>query len=99
MDRLTAKTMQQRLGEVDEDFKRLHFAIVDLLDQREDLEMEPAIFDEHEDRIGKLGHRLQQLILWDESAKRELTAPTMSLEAAAEPPSSYVEDWTAWKAL
>ena len=63
MDRLMAKSMQQRLGKVDEDFKRLHFTIIDLLDQHEDLEMEQAIFDEHEDRIGELGDRLQQLVL------------------------------------
>ena len=85
MDRLTAKRMQQRLCEVDEDFKRLHFAIIDLLEQKEDLEIEQANFDEHENRIGEPGYRLQQLILQDKSAKGELTAPPMNLEAAAEP--------------
>ena len=81
MDRLAAKRMQQALGKVDEVFKRLHFAIVDLPERRKDLETEHAIFDEHEDRIGNLGDHLQQLVLWDKSA----TAPPMGLEAAAEP--------------
>ena len=85
MERLTAKRMQQRLGEVDGDFKRLHFTIVDLLEQQEDLELKQAIFDEHEDRIDELGDRLQQLILRDESAKGELTAPLKGLETSTEP--------------
>ena len=46
--------MQQQLCEVDEEYKRLHFAIVDLLEQQEELEMEQANFNEHEDRIGEL---------------------------------------------
>ena len=75
MERLTAKRMQQRLGEVDKDFKSLHFTIVDLLKEQEDLELEQAIFDEHKDRIDELGDCLQQLILRDESAKGESTAP------------------------
>ena len=69
MERLTAKRMQQRLGEVDKDFKHLHFTIVDLLEQQEDLEIEQVVFDDHEDRVGELGDYLQQLILQDESAK------------------------------
>ena len=75
MNRLTTKRMQQRIGKVDEDFKRLHFAIVDLLEQQGDLEMEQAIFDEHEDTIGDLGNRLQQLVLQDEPTQKELTYP------------------------
>ena len=50
VDWLTMKRLQQQLGKVHEDFKRLHFTIVDLLEQREDLEEEQAIVDEHEDR-------------------------------------------------
>ena len=76
--------MQQRLGEADEKFKRFHFAIVDLLEQEEETELEQANFDEHEDRIGEFGDRLQQLILQNQSVKGELTGPPMSLEAAAE---------------
>ena len=79
------KRIQQQLGKADKEFKCFHFAIVDLLKQQEDVEMEQANFDEHEDRIGKLGDCLQQLIPQDESAKEELTAPPMRLEEAAEP--------------
>ena len=68
--------MQQRLGKADEDFKRLHFAIVDLLEQQEDLEMEQAIFDDHEDRIGKPGDRLQQLVLQNEPTQKEPIDPS-----------------------
>ena len=47
MERLTVKRMQQWLGVADEKFKRFHFAIIDLLEQQEELEMEQANFDEH----------------------------------------------------
>ena len=53
------KRMQQQLCKADKEFKRLHFTIVNLLEQQEDLEIEQEIFDDHEDRIGKLGVRLQ----------------------------------------
>ena len=56
---------------MNEDFKRLHFAVVDLLEQQEDIEMEQAAFDEHEDRVGNLGDRLQRLVLQDEPVRRE----------------------------
>ena len=37
-----------------EDLKHFHFAIVDLLQQQDDIEMEPAAFDDHEDRVTQL---------------------------------------------
>ena len=74
-EQLTTKRMQQRLGEVDEDFRRLYFTIVDLLEQQEDLELERATFNEHKDKIGELGDHLQQLILQDWSAKG-INSPT-----------------------
>ena len=55
MDQLAAKRMQQRLGEADKDFKQLHFAIIDLLEWRMDLETEQAIFGQRKDRIANLG--------------------------------------------
>ena len=64
---------------MDEGFKRL--TIVDLLEQKEDLEIEHAIFDDHEHRIAELGVRLHQLSLQDEYANEDLTAPPMSSEA------------------
>ena len=37
--------------------------------------MEQAILDEHKGRIGKLGDRLQQLVLQDEPTQKEPTDP------------------------
>ena len=65
---LAAKRLQQRLSKLNGDFKHLHFAIVDVLEHQEDLEMEQATFDAHEDRVGNLGDRLQQLVLQDKPA-------------------------------
>ena len=67
--------MQQRLCKAEEEFKHLHFTIVDLLEQQEELDIEQTIFDDHKDRIGELGVRRQQLILQNEYAKEEITAP------------------------
>ena len=55
VDQLAAKRLQQRLKDLNEGFKCLHFAIIDLLEQQEDLEMEQAAFDDHEHRVGSLG--------------------------------------------
>ena len=58
---------------MDEDFTRLHLAIVDLLEREEDLDMEQAVLDEHEDRVGDLDDRLQQLVRQDQPTQREPT--------------------------
>ena len=91
--------MQQQLGEVDKDFQHLHFTIVDLVEQQDVLEIEQAIFDDHEYEFGEIGDRLQQLNLLDESAKGESTAPPMRPELPQNPPRAYIGEWTTWKAL
>ena len=45
VDQLAAKRLQQRLKESNEVFAHLHFAIVDLLEQQKDFEMEQAAFN------------------------------------------------------
>ena len=67
--------MQRRLGEAKEEFKCFHFAIVDLLEEEEEIELEQANFDEHEERIGKFGDHLQTLILQDKPAPKEPADP------------------------
>ena len=74
VDQSAAKRLQQRLSELNQDFNCLHFAIVDLLEQQEDLEREQAAFDDHEDRVGNFGDCLQ-LVLQDEPARKEPTDP------------------------
>ena len=74
MDQVAVKRLQQRLCELNEDFKHLHFTIVNLLEQQEDIEMEQAAFDDHEDRVGNLGNRLQ-LVLQDEPTRKEPRDP------------------------
>ena len=51
MEPLTVKRIQQRLGEANKEFKRFHFAIIDLLEQEEEIALEQANFSEHEDRL------------------------------------------------
>ena len=51
MEGVTVRRMQQRLGEVKEEFKRFHFTIIDLLEQKWEIELEQGNFDEHENRI------------------------------------------------
>ena len=61
--------MQQRLSKLNEDFSRLHFAILNLLEQQEDLELEPAVLDDHEDKVGNLKVCLQHLVVQDKPAQ------------------------------
>ena len=70
MDQLATK----RLRELNQDFNCLHFAVVDLLKQQEDLEMVQSAFDDHEDTVGILGDRLQ-LVLQDEPVWKAPTDP------------------------
>ena len=46
-----AQQLCSKLKAIDEEFKAIHFQIVDLLDKDEDLDREQVIFDEHEDRV------------------------------------------------
>ena len=66
VDWLAAKGMHQRLSKLNKDFKRLHFAILDLLERQEDLELEQAVLDDDEDKDGNLKVCLQQLVIQDE---------------------------------
>ena len=52
VERLSVKGIQQRLDKADAQFKHFHFAIIDLLEEEGEIELEQANFDEHEDRIG-----------------------------------------------
>jgi ATP-dependent helicase/DNAse subunit B len=57
----TARRLQQKLEELDSDFKTYHLAVVDLTDD-EALDTEQAMLDEHDDKVTDLSARLQQLV-------------------------------------
>ena len=60
-ERLTAQRLQQRLLELDGDFKRFHFSIVDDLESEEDQEREQAIIDDQDTKVTDLFTRLAPL--------------------------------------
>ena len=62
------------MKELGKDFKLYHFAIIGL-QERKDVKIKQAAFNDDEDRIGNLGDRLQQLILQDEPARKEPSDP------------------------
>ena len=58
--------MQQRIIYLAKDFKCYHFAIVDLLKLEDELGTELPAIDDHEDRVGNVGDRIQQLVMQEE---------------------------------
>ena len=52
-----------------------YFAIVDLLKQQDETQLEQAVFNDHEDRVGNLGDHIKQLVLQDEPSRKQLTDP------------------------
>ena len=60
-DRLAAQPLHQRLASMAAEFKGYHLAIVDLLQEEEELEGEQAILDDHDDKVAGLFDRLAYL--------------------------------------
>ena len=63
IDWLAAKMVQLRLNELDKDFKRYNFTIINLLEPHDELELEQATFNDLEDRVGNLGNCIKQLVM------------------------------------
>ena len=53
-DRTAAQRLQQRLMDMDGEFKDYHLAVMDLLEEEEDLENVQATLDHHDDRVTAL---------------------------------------------
>ena len=58
---LAARRFVGRSKELNDDFKRYHFAVVDLVEDKDVEEAEQAILDEHDERVANLTDRLQTL--------------------------------------
>ena len=57
-----ARGMTQKLDSLNADFRIHHHAIVDVVDDKETLEREQTILDEHDDVIAELAERIEQLV-------------------------------------
>ena len=53
-DRIAVKGILKRLEALDSHFKMYHFAIIDFIDEEDELVREQAILDNHDDRIVEL---------------------------------------------
>ena len=79
-DRLSAKRLQQRLNDMDREFRTYHLGLVDLLDTAQDLETEQAALNEHDDRLTGLLDRLERLATPARKEERHLPDPTPELQ-------------------
>ena len=57
-----ARQLLTKLRSLDEDFKKHHFELIDIIDGDEDLERVQSIIDKHDDDITSLSVRLQTLL-------------------------------------
>ena len=79
-DRLAVKRLQQRLTNMDGEFRTYHLSVVDLLEEEADLETEQAVLDEHDDRVTGLLGRLERLATPAEKEERCIPDPTLGLQ-------------------
>ena len=56
-----ASQLLAKLESLDGEFKAIHFEIIDLIDESEDLEKEQTVLDKHDDDVSTLTIRLQAL--------------------------------------
>ena len=78
-DRLEAKRFQERLTNLDTEFKMYDLAVVDLLVEEDDLK-EQADLDDHDDRVTGLLRRLAHLATPEEQAEKPKFDPWWSLQ-------------------
>ena len=71
---------QQQLTNLDDEFRTYHPAVVDLLEEKDDLENEQAALDNHDDRITGVLHHLAHLITLEEQAEKPKLDPRQSLQ-------------------
>ena len=69
-DRLEAKRFQERLTNLDAEFRMYHLAVVDLLEEEGDLVKEQADLDDHDDRVTSLLCRLAHLATPGRSSRK-----------------------------
>ena len=61
-DQLAIQRLLKRLEELDAEFKKYHYAIVELMESEEDLEEEQVTLDDHDDKTADFVGRLQVLV-------------------------------------
>ena len=66
-DQLVIQRLLKKLQELDAEFKKNHYAVVENLEREEDTEDEQATLNDHEDKIANFQGRLQVLV--EEKAK------------------------------
>ena len=57
-DEIVAKRMEQKMYDLDKDFRGYHYSILDLMEKDEDFDEEQATLDEHEEKISNILDRL-----------------------------------------
>ena len=57
-----ARRMASRLDELDTEFKKHHFTLVELIEKEDDVDSEQIVLDEHEDIVADLTIQVEQLI-------------------------------------
>ena len=78
-DRQEAERFQERLTNLDGEFRTYHLAVVDLLEE-DDLEKEQADLDDHDDRVTYRFDRLACLTTPEEQEKRLKPDPRLCLQ-------------------
>ena len=71
-----AQQLGKRLENLDSDFNTRHFAVIDVLEDEEQLTLEQDVLDNHDDELAELNLRLQALMVPTISAP--LPTPTDS---------------------
>ena len=79
-DRLEAKRFQERLTNLDAEFRMYHLAVVDLLEEEGDLAKEQADLDDHDDRVTDLLRRLTHLATPEDRAEKAKFDPRQCLQ-------------------
>ena len=90
-DRIALQRLVKKIESLDEEFKKQHFVIVELLDQEDDLTQEQAKLDEHDDQVADLSDRVEQLRLLGSESTIEPT-PTTSHTGELAKRLKYMED-------
>ena len=78
-DRLTAQRLQQRLTDLDGDFKRYHLSIVDVLENDEEQTREQAVIDDHDNKVTELFTRILRLTMEEEREEEAKLDPRKHL--------------------
>ena len=98
-NKLAIRGLLQKLEEQDSEFKKYHYAIVELLEEDDDLEEEQAKLDDHDDKITDFISRLQFLVENKASEPAEVSVTTTpplgrQLERIKRKTTGVLELWT-----